>query len=775
MSRDAGLFVLVAVFMLVSFPAVAVVTKDPGNTTNIDLVIAVDLDRDGEITFTKNLKEVKEESTEATKTDRTSSVWPYRFWINNDYDYVNHNGHIMGNRTNCDGLNPLPSNVGDKQYQQVCEQWEEDPALHTDLKPNSKYPGNRIESFRDLEDFAPLAINLGVKSIGKEYLMKLSGHGVYINLFQGAWSEGEKAHAYIYDEEKTRSQIEKANGYGGFVGVLNDKKNIVLDKNDVERYFDEKGVGRFIFEGVEPTTAGCAECYIEVGYYKKGKTTAEDVLITSDKLYLDLHDIKDFYEHVSAGNAQDFFGDFDAKYFGTTEEVHPLSEDIYRGLYKEEVIKEDYILLVHGWRMRYSEEVAFAETTYKRLYWSGYRGRFGTFTWPTGWYNKPAHIYKPLALIGYLINNVNHYDTSEAVARRVGASQLKPYLETLKSTYGAGSVHVIAHSMGNIVVSEALRQYVLEGESGALVGSYSPSEAATVAGAYYQGSHLKVKHKLMPIPLLLKCDIAPETELNAEAAWYCYNGGYVSDYAMPPDIYRSGDVVRKVGSNYFVQHEETMGPYLVPPAGQPYYHGIDIAAGNMVNFSNPGDAALSAWELNQLNKPWKHGFGHYEYKNDGIDALVAEEEYNNCIDQALPYCAPFTPFSGGEVTSRFIFNPLIGSTRTLSWSEPLNEDAADILAHIVPARTKALGQVDIRKPEGSAEIYPVPLIDNQNLNFTTSNQDHSSQFHGYYSEVNKLNTKRVRASYWNRIIRDSLLLVTPGEDLTGLRNGIVDD
>jgi hypothetical protein len=748
-----------AVLTQVSLPAVAVVSKDPGNTTNINLVIAVDLDRDGEITFTKNLKEVKEGSTEATKTDRTSSDSPYRFWINNDYDLVNHNGKIMWNRTKCDDLNPTEFNANDGQFKQVCEQWEEDPTVHAKLKPNAKYPGNRIESYRDLEDFSPMAIRLGVKSIGDDYRLKLTAHGVSISLFQGDWKDGEKAHQYIFDEDKTKSQVETANTEMGFVGALNNEQNIVLNKREVEHYFDDKGVGRFIFEGVEPTVNTCTECYVEVGYYRKGKAAADDVLITSDKVYLELHDVKDFYQEYNAGNAQDLYGDFPAKYIGTMD-VREIQEDIFRGIYKTDEINEDYILFVHGWRMRYPEEVAFAETAFKRLYWSGYKGRFGAFTWPTGWYNKPAHIYEPLALIGYLINNVNNYDGSEAVARLVGAKQLFPVLSGLRTKGTYTNLHVIAHSMGNVVVSEALRQHVVENGAAPLVTSYSPSEAATVAGAYYQEDYLIVDHKLVHIPLFMQCNLAKDTMVDAETAWRCYNDAHDSEYAMPPDLYRN-DFAIQVGDETLIRHGVTMGPGQSHPTGLPYYHDIEIVAGNMVNFNNARDAALSAWELNQLNKPWKSGFGDYEYKNEAIDALDAEEEYNDCISTpSLSFCEPFTPFVGSEVTSRFTKE----SNEELSWSKTLSEDSADILAHIVPARTKALGQSSITKP----------AIQNTTLNFTNSNQDHSAQFHGYYSERRFPDSKRVRMSYWNGILEDSLKL-TKSDQYSGLRNGLRDE
>jgi hypothetical protein len=42
-----------------------------------------------------------------------------------------------------------------------------------------------------------------------------------------------------------------------------------------------------------------------------------------------------------------------------------------------------YILFVHGWNMETWLKDRWAERAFKRLYWQGYQGRFGSFRWPT--------------------------------------------------------------------------------------------------------------------------------------------------------------------------------------------------------------------------------------------------------------------------------------------------------------------------------------------------------------------------------------------------------
>ena len=82
----------------------------------------------------------------------------------------------------------------------------------------------------------------------------------------------------------------------------------------------------------------------------------------------------------------------------------------------------------------------------------------------------------------------------------------------------------------------------------------------------------------------------------------------------------------------------------------------------------------------------------------------------------------------------------------------------------MPARTEPLGQQKTEGEVGSGENL---------AGFTTSNQDHSAEFHGYYAEHSPDGYIQQRAAYWNLVLRRSfdLQIQTKG-DLTGLANGI---
>ena len=98
-----------------------------------------------------------------------------------------------------------------------------------------------------------------------------------------------------------------------------------------------------------------------------------------------------------------------------------------------------YILHVHGFNMEPWEKDRFAETAFKRLYWQGYQGRFGSFRWPTTLQRA----------------NLMAFDNSEMQAWTSAAGLLN-LLTSLNNQY-PGQVYLTAHSLGNVVAGEALR------------------------------------------------------------------------------------------------------------------------------------------------------------------------------------------------------------------------------------------------------------------------------------------------------------------------------
>jgi len=127
----------------------------------------------------------------------------------------------------------------------------------------------------------------------------------------------------------------------------------------------------------------------------------------------------------------------------------------------------EYLLFVHGWNMEEWEKDRWTETIFKRLWWQGYKGRVGLFSWPAlsgfEWY---IPFSKP-----------DHYNHSELRAWRSGLA-LRNLIQQLNGRY-PGQVRILAHSMGNVVAGEALRL-----GSARLVHSYLAVQAAIPAHMY---------------------------------------------------------------------------------------------------------------------------------------------------------------------------------------------------------------------------------------------------------------------------------------------------
>ncbi len=313
------------------------------NFSSPPVYIGVDLNRDGKINKDVHQIELTNADKDAGKmhNDATTPELPYRFWVNNDLDVVNFLGNRSYGRTDCEGFNTLPVSG---EYKQICEQWDEDSSGSTTNTSGSEEAISQIESDRDLEDFVPVIFYISTAISLEEYTITLRANGVDVNLFKSDWDdEGTNvANQYIFDEAVTKSQIALANGEDGhFPTVLRSGTEVDINQNLLDDYFDpETGEARFILEALKPNACGdnAENCYLELEIIREKDETFIPLI---SRLYLDLHDVKDFYRHDTAGSAEGAFGfDFDAEYFDGISQEDAIRMDIYRGLVSPQVINE---------------------------------------------------------------------------------------------------------------------------------------------------------------------------------------------------------------------------------------------------------------------------------------------------------------------------------------------------------------------------------------------------------------------------------------------------
>jgi hypothetical protein len=350
---------------------------------------------------------------------------------------------------------------------------------------------------RDLEDFARLHIKVDNKIAtlsGITYFLKFenvtSQESPSINIFEAV----DASSAYLSNPDVALSQSMKP-----FMLVVT-----TAEQQLCSAYINASNqVSPFIFEG---KSVGKGDLTLIV---KKDGSE-----ICRKSIALDLRPITEFYEKYVV----------DA---GSDDAVNSTSNQVGTCTYTPE--NNQYVLYVHGWNMAGWEKDRWAETVFKRLWWQGYKGRVGCFQWPT--------------YTGTLT-----YDASELRAWRSGQS-LSNRITTLNASY-SGQVRVLAHSMGNVVMGEALRLFTSQ-----VVHTYIAAQAAMSA--------------------------------------HCYDNtidNYWNDFNTP---------------NIYACYSSGLSP------DTPYLSANSNHAGAMVLYFNPVDYALSSWW--ETNNEYKPDFPDYHY------------------------------------------------------------------------------------------------------------------------------------------------------------------
>jgi len=383
---------------------------------DVNAELAVDANRDGTI------KLASEDDTDATSTDK-----PFRFWLNDDIDRK--------------GVDPDEPDVED----------DDDPASRSN---DRDWMRDQIPGKRDLEDFARLWVyTQGLNSAFKSGEMKLglkwgnvTSGAPAIKLYRAADTDGGTG--YLFDPTVAQSQIDPANagkaitmmpqGGGAATTVIEGANGFFFPKEVFANLTDALPKMYLLFEGCKKGTG-----QLQLVVYDKNGTKIGE----GPGLHLDLKNIKELYERWTVGDGPNpLIGQKGGGDPGTRATISSdrLPSDVTALQYGPQQTSDDknYILFVHGWNVAPWLKDAWAETTFKRLYWQGYKGRFGAFQWPTTYHD-------------WSVMSVFDYDLGEYTAWR----SAQPLADLLVNLNGSRSytVSVLAHSMGNVVAGEALQ------------------------------------------------------------------------------------------------------------------------------------------------------------------------------------------------------------------------------------------------------------------------------------------------------------------------------
>ncbi|MEI8340943.1 MAG: alpha/beta hydrolase [Verrucomicrobiota bacterium] len=383
----------------------------------------------------------------SSASDQTTAEKPYKFWINNNHD-------------------------GD------CH---DEAGVQDDLNANSPDSGNEyIACTRDLEDFSRIWISMkGVSQM----LQGSSGISVGLQWESIPGASGPTPTIKMFNAVEQDGGTRYVTDNGSLPGVDGDNWNWSLEQvvsgtpvADVNHNyvlgsgtfilpkefwsnFDDTHPKHLIFEGV---TAGKGKLKL-VFFDSSGNKIGE-----GGALYMDLRDIKNMYERWSCEQSENQNGEAPTGNVVRTNYRLPVGSNTPFTYGQNDPEEQKYILYVHGWNMAPFDKDAFAQTAFKRLWWQGYKGRFGAFQWPVTYH-------------AFDLSAIWDFDDGEFTAWR-SAVPLKGLLTTLNQHYG-GNVYVFAHSMGNVVAGEALRMAAKSG-AGQLVNTYVATQAAVPGHCY---------------------------------------------------------------------------------------------------------------------------------------------------------------------------------------------------------------------------------------------------------------------------------------------------
>ena len=252
--------------------------------------------------------------------------------------------------------------------------------------------------------------------------------------------------------------------------------------------------------------------------------------------------------------------------------------------------EKDFVLFVHGWNMPKEEKRSFAETAFKRMWQIGYKGRFGAFFWPT-FYGSGMELANPQNFCG---SEQRAWESSPA---------LLGLLNQLNQKY-PDRVHMLAHSLGNVVAAEALHK-----ASGTVVKNYVASQAALAADVFK-----------------LNTDVTSQWDTILSKTFTGQNFKVPSAKAVTtPNVYA-----------YYYKNlrDPAYSKQQFPKMGKPYMDGIG-GASKWHNYMNPDDWALGLWVFNQSQKPGHSVYPFslistrdYEYRH-----FVSVEQWNFWSDE----------------------------------------------------------------------------------------------------------------------------------------------
>jgi hypothetical protein len=243
------------------------------------------------------------------------------------------------------------------------------------------------------------------------------------------------------------------------------------------------GTNEFVFRG-EMGSSACVTGALNVLVLVSGTGVHVDPVV-ADSVKLVLKRDQDFYPMMSARGS-----DSDASW---TYRIEPnasgtmLSKVIHRYPFPVKISgpdpdpgKSKYLIHAHGYRVTESDAYAELGETFRRTYWTGYRGNFVGFTWE----GNERLVWTSIS-----------YGQNVENAFRTGPCFLQLVHNTAQHTWGASpeNIDVWMHSLGNQMALDGLRLWQIANPGVKLVHTLSSIEAAIWSETFWPQSAVQYK------------------------------------------------------------------------------------------------------------------------------------------------------------------------------------------------------------------------------------------------------------------------------------------
>jgi hypothetical protein len=379
--------------------------------------------------------------------------WPYigdngsgdrtmKFWVNELYTKP-------GNGTTLDQDFLVNQNLGNYS--------------NTNIQPNYAY--QQIRRQRNLENFARLWVcGLPDLPANQGYTVTLSlvgvadGGKVAVNIYPACETNGGTR--YLTDTNVAATQV--SSPYGNCLAQI----AVALPAYTLPmNAAGQPTISHFLFEGagVPGWGDGTGLACIALTVSQNGQPLAQT------EAYVNFYHVKDLYERAQVTNVVQTWPEMVQQ--SATSGFQLLSTPGF-----DPYETSQLAVFIHGWRMTAWDWENFSDLMFKRLYWQGFQGRFASLRWPTRSADTDTNL-----LFGLIPSEFLTFDRSEHIAFKSGQGAAA-YFNDLRGRYTNYIISTCAHSMGNIVMMEALNE--LAASNQAPLDNYVMMQAAVAAHCY---------------------------------------------------------------------------------------------------------------------------------------------------------------------------------------------------------------------------------------------------------------------------------------------------